>query len=276
MLIDYHLHNHLSPDSKTNTRDLVVCLQKLGIHNICITNHGEWFNIESSDHEEIFNFDEAFKRFSSIQKEICEIRKEFPDMIIGFGAELQYRAKDLDDTLKFAKSLPFDFLLGSVHFVEDTLIANSKFAGDLFKNNDEHKIYTKYFKNVLEWVQLGIFDVVAHFDIIKKAGYEYYGPFKPEKYKPLIWKILEEMKKRGIGMEVNTKCMFERCSEPFPHPDILKWCVEVGIENYTVGSDAHEIEEVGRGIPEAMEILKDVGVKKIATYKNRKVELVPL
>lgn len=274
MLIDYHLHNHFSPDSKTDTRKMVEYLQKQNIKNICITNHGEWF-VENGDEQiETFNYNEAYKRLLSVQKEIEEIELEFPDMAIGFGLELQYDKRALENSGKLVRSLPFDFILGSVHFVDDVLIANDKYCRNVYKNTTEQKMYSRYFEDLLEWVKIGIFDAVGHFDIIKKVGYEYYGPFKPEKYKPIIIKILEEMKKRGIGIEVNTKCMYERCNEPFPHPDILKWCVEIGIQNYTLGSDAHKLEDSGANIPEALELLRDVGVKNISTYKKRKAKLI--
>jgi len=197
-------------------------------------------------------------------------------MNIGFGLELQYDRHALKESEKLVKSLPFDFILGSIHFVDDVLIANDKYCRDMFEKYSEQKMYSTYFKDLLKWVKIGNFDVVGHFDIIKKVGHEYYGPFNPQKYKPIILKIIEEMKKRGIGIEVNTKYMKKGCYEPFPHPYILKWCVEMGIKNYTIGSDAHSANQAGKNIPEALELLKEVGVKNISTYKDRSAILTSI
>lgn len=273
MLIDYHLHNHFSPDSKTDTRKLVEHLQKQNIKNICITNHGEWFIQEEDVQIETFDFKESYERLAFAKKEIEEIQKEFPDMQIGFGLELQYDKHTLKESEKLVKSLPFDFILGSIHFVDDVLIANDKYCRDMFEKYSEQKMYSTYFEDLLKWVKIGNFDVVGHFDIIKKVGYKYYGPFQPQKYKPIIIEIIKEMKKRSIGIEINTKYMHKNCNEPFPHPDILKWCLEMGIKNFTIGSDAHHIEDAGVNIPEALELLKNVGVKNISTYKKRKPSL---
>ena len=70
--------------------------------------------------------------------------------------------------------------------------------------------------------------------------------------------------------------MHHKCHQLFPHPEILKWCVETGIENYTLGSDAHELHEVGRHLDEALQIAKDVGIKYLSTYKKRQPTKIPI
>jgi histidinol-phosphatase (PHP family) len=76
------------------------------------------------------------------------------------------------------------------------------------------------------------------------------------------------MKKKGIGLELNTHCLYDKCKELFPHPDILKWAVDIGIENFTLGSDGHKLNEVGTGLNEALAIAKKVGIKSISTYEK--------
>jgi len=271
MLIDYHLHNHFSPDSKTDTVMLIKHMRELGIKHICITNHGEWFD-EETEEAGVFEYNEVFPRLLKAKKEIETLRPQYPDMDIGFGLELQYQPKSADDIKKLIHNVEFDFILGSVHLMEGYVISGGKNAKKFFKGKTEEKAYSMYFETLLNWVKTGDFDAVAHFDVTKKFGVEHYGPFQPQKYKPLIFRILEEMKRKGIGIELNTGSLHKHCKELFPHPDILKWCVEIGIENYTMGSDAHELHEAGRYLDEALAIAKEVGIKTISTYKNRKPE----
>ena len=268
MLIDYHIHNHFSPDSKTDTVELVKIEKSLGIKEICITNHSEWFAHKEGD-PGVFDYSHALKRFQDIKKELNEIRPQFPDMQIGFGVELQYQEDQLDELKRFIEDLPFDFILGSVHIIENIVVSGGKHAHELFEGMDEKTAYQKYFEEMIKLIEWGNFDAVAHFDIIKKYGHEHYGPFQPNKYKPIIQKILQLMKDKGIGIELNTACLHQKCKELFPHPDILKWCVEIGIEHYTLGSDAHELEEAGRHLDEAFAIAKKVGIPTISTYEKR-------
>ncbi|MBU0706160.1 histidinol-phosphatase [Patescibacteria group bacterium] len=267
MLIDYHLHNHFSPDSREDTRKIVEKAIEMGIKEICITNHPELHDKNTG--KGIFRSKEARDRFRKIKAELDDVQKEHPGISIGFGVELEYVENWMDELTEFVKETDFDFILGSVHIVRSVIISSHLFADELYSKTDEQTAYNAYFDNMMSLVEWGHLDVVAHFDINKKFGHKFYGPFQPEKYKDRIIPILERMKEKGIGLELNTKCMDTKCKELFPHPVILNWAVEVGINNFTFGSDAHKAKDVGQFIQEAMEIAKKAGIKSISTYSKR-------
>lgn len=271
MLIDYHLHNHFSPDSKEDTRKIVQRAKDLGMEEICITNHIELHDRQTG--KSVFDMDEARSRFKAIKAEIDEIQTEFPDLPIKFGAELEFVEGRMGQLADFVEETPFDFVLGSVHIVKDVIIASKKFAHELYKKTDEETAYKAYFENLMKLVEWGHFDATAHFDICKKTGYKFYGPFNPEKYKDQIVPILQLMKEKGMGLELNTKCISNECNEIFPHPTILKWALEIGIENFTMSSDAHKEEHVSKHIKDAYKIAKEVGIKAISTYEKRRPTL---
>lgn len=268
MRIDYHLHNHFSPDSETETRVLLETARQKGLQAICITNHTEWFK-EGEGKPGSFTPLKDEKRFREVLKEIESLRADYPELMIGFGAELQYEKGNMDNLACLIKNLPFDFILGSVHNLEGINISGHTHAKDFFKNRTEKDAYSRYFEELMKLAEWGKMDAMAHFDIIKKFGHEFYGPFRPEKYRSEIQRILEAMKHNGIGIELNTGSLHKRCHELFPHPDILKWCVETDIEHFTLGSDAHEPEEIGRHLEEALQIAKEIGIQTLSTYKKR-------
>ena len=268
MLIDYHLHDHFSPDSETETKKAVQAERDLGIRHICITNHGEWFE-DGEGIPSSFKYEEAFVRFQKASKEANQVQKIFPDMQIGFGAEIQYEEGNMEEVKRFTQALPFDFMLGSIHNLQGINISGHLHVDQFLEGKSEEEAYECYFADMLKLVEWGHFDAVAHFDIIKKYGINTYGPFQPQKYKTTILNILQIMKTKGIGIELNTGSLHKRCKTLFPHPDILKWCVEIGIENYTLGSDAHKNDEYGRHLDEALQIAKEVGIKSLSTYEKR-------
>lgn len=271
MLIDYHLHNHFSPDSEEDTRRIVQQALDKGIKDICITNHAELHDKKTG--KSVFDLGEAKQRFKAIKAEIDEIQKESPDIRIRFGVELEYGERRMDQVASFVRDTDFDFVLGSVHIVKDIIISSHKFADDLFSKTNEKTAYEAYFESLLQLVSWGHIDAVAHFDIIKKYGAKFYGPFEPEKYKGQIMLILELMAKKGIGLELNTNCMKDKCNEIFPHPTILKWAQKNGIRNFTLGSDAHRAKHVGQHLSEAIEIAKEAGITEISTFSERKATL---
>lgn len=267
MLIDYHVHNHFSPDSGEDTRKIAEKAIAIGIKEICITNHPELH--DENTRKDFFDRNEANERFKKIKTELDEVQKKYPDIKIRFGVELEYIDGWMDEQAEFVKEMDFDFILGSIHVVKDIIISSHKFADELYSKTDEETAYNAYFDEMMKLVEWGHIDAVAHFDINKKFGHKFYGPFQPEKYEDKIMAILKKMKEKGIGLELNTGSMKSRCHEVFPSPMILSWAVEVGIKNFTLGSDAHKVKDVGQFIKEALEIAKEVGIKNIATYSKK-------
>lgn len=269
MLIDYHLHNHFSPDSEADTRELLEAEQKRGIRDVVLTNHAEWF-----DHGEAkpgkFDYYEAMRRFESVKWELDNLKDDFPEMNVGLGVELQYQEEYMDELARFVKDTPFDFILGSVHIIDGVVISTKKYKDDIFPKMKEDEAWEKYFDHMRKLIEWGHFDVLTHFDIVKKYGHEYYGPFKPEKYKSMIQGVLKKAIDKGMGIELNTGSLHKRCEELFPHPTILKWALELGMEHFTLSSDGHSKERAGEFVHEALEIAKEVGIPTISTYEKRK------
>jgi histidinol-phosphatase (PHP family) len=170
---------------------------------------------------------------------------------------------------RFINDMDFDFLIGSVHVVDGEAISSSALCHRFYEKNDENYAYTTYFDYLYKMVNWGHFSVVGHFDICKKGGIQFYGPFHPEKYKDKIIPILELMRQKRIGIELNASGLRYDCNEIFPHPDILKWCLETGVEHYTIGSDAHTAEEVGQNLNKALSLAKEAGIKTLSTYTKR-------
>lgn len=278
MLIDYHLHNHFSPDSDADTAEILLNEKKRGVKEVCFTNHAEWFDKKQGDCEGRFELGEAARRFESVAWEIAQNQEHFSDLPIKLGAELTYNPKHLKDIGKLASEIPFDFLLCSVHVIDGFVIPTDgpRGADGYCEGKDETTTYGKYFEQLLEMTEWGGFDAIGHFDVVKKYGHKHYGAFRPEKYEKIIRKILTAAKKNRIGIELNARSMHERCAELFPHPRILEWAVETGVEYFTLGSDAHKAADAGTHLEEAREIAKKAGIKAIVTYDKRTPLLNPL
>lgn len=270
MLIDYHVHNHFSADSHADTTELLKKLQKQRVQEVCLTNHAEWFDNETESGRGVFDGYEAARRFESIRWEIEQLQPQFPDLPIKIGAELTFNPAYLKTIEKFLREAQLDFTIGSVHEIDDFIINSNKHCHGYFEGKNEEWAYGPYFKQLLEMIEWGQFSVVGHLDVIKKYGVEYFGPFKPEQYKKPIQKALKLMKKKGLGLELNAGSLKKRCQELFPHPMILGWALEEGIEHFTLGSDGHSVESAGGNLKEALEIAKAAGIKTLSTYEKGK------
>jgi histidinol-phosphatase (PHP family) len=61
-----------------------------------------------------------------------------------------------------------------------------------------------------------------------------------------------------------------------PHPEILRWYVEMGGERVIFSSDAHEPAHVGLHVDRAVQIAKTAGITKYTAYERRRPRLLPL
>lgn len=74
------------------------------------------------------------------------------------------------------------------------------------------------------------------------------------------------------GIEVNTSGYRYGLDSVHPQVEILKRYKELGGQIITVGSDAHKSKDICADFHIAYDILKNIGFKKITTFKQRKPE----
>ncbi|MBT1247081.1 MULTISPECIES: PHP domain-containing protein [unclassified Thermosipho (in: thermotogales)] len=227
-MIDYHLHSNFSADSTSSIDDI---LSMAGNLSIIITDH-----YEAVDGEESFKFDvEVYKR---------EMRKRNLPIGVEFGWDGKGK---IDIDLK-----DFDFVILSNHKKYD--------------EKDRQKVYEKYLLDLYTFVKkIDDFHVLGHLDFPRRFS-EGFEPFSKKLY-PIIEDVLRLVLEKGKTIEVNTAGIF-RYGEPNPSIDILKLFKKLGGKYVTIGSDAHKVEHVGRGIEKVYEILEEVGIKYLMVYEN--------
>jgi histidinol-phosphatase (PHP family) len=114
----------------------------------------------------------------------------------------------------------------------------------------------------------GIFDIVGHFDLVKKFGY------KPDKtFDDVIFEILKQVKRNNLCIEINTSGLRQKAGEPYPSMRILKMASDLKIP-LTLGSDAHNPFDVGRDFNIAYEIISKFGEGRITVFEKREMKQV--
>lgn len=164
---------------------------------------------------------------------------------------------------------PFDFVLGSLHHqlegYRDWLDGQ-----DIF---EDREIVRTYFQHLTEGIRSGLYDSIAHPDVIRIYGTV--EPFPPEDYRTEIEAFLDALVENDHCMEVNTSGLIKGVFESHPAPEILDWAANRGVK-LTLGSDAHAPEQVGQYFGEVRKMLMDKGFKILHYFKERKRTEVPL
>lgn len=156
-------------------------------------------------------------------------------------------------------------MLGSVHKLE-----NIDLTQLVITEKNAKSIGDAYYYHLLELSEIGEYDCLAHLDYFKKHCAKQGLPDMYEEYETTIKKVLQNVIRRGKGIEVNTACMGEILEDGMPGISVLKVYKELGGTIVTVGSDAHRPDRIGYGFDRVYEMLKEAGFDCVSVYKNRK------
>ncbi len=96
------------------------------------------------------------------------------------------------------------------------------------------------------------------------------------RYYDRLSEIFLELVRAGKGLEINAAGLFAAVGKAQPDAEVLKLYKNCGGKIITVGSDSHAVQNIGRGIPEALDILRKAGFDQITVYENRTPRFIPI
>ncbi len=212
--------------------------------------------------------------YAAFRRQIETQRERFGHgLAVRAAVEVTYQASKEQEIALFLADKRLDYVVGSVHLVEDgadwAMISEAERCKHYFAQRTVRAAYRPYFAELRRAVASGLFDLIGHFDLVKRYGVGYYGPFDPAAFAYGIHDILELMVEKGVGLEINTSGLRQPPGETFPGLAVLKRYRRLGGEILTVGSDAHSAADLGRGIAQAVALARQAGFRAIALFDER-------
>lgn len=261
---DFHMHTSFSGDSDADMEEMIKRCIELGYKDISFTEHMDLeFPVTEDCPEGMFecNVDSYLYHLLTLRN------KYVNDINVRFGLELGLQPQLVRQNVRVAKEHDFDFLIGSIHVVDGfDVYHNSKF----FDGKTDEEAYRRYFEAVYENLRsYSNFDVVGHLDYVVRYGKTLDKDYSYDKYKDILDQILQRIIDRDKGIELNTGAIGDGLKEFNPCSDILKRYKELGGEIVTIGSDAHKVEDIGRGFDKAEAVLKEAGFNYYTVYDAR-------
>lgn len=254
-MFDYHMHSVVSFDGHDAPEDMVRAAVAAGLKEICFTDHIDYF-ADVEVQEWVFDTKVYNDAYDHLEHPALKIRRG-----LEFGLK-PYNAPQLREDLKRRH---FDFVLGSVHFVDEKDVYYQEFWDGLTVPQAERR----YLEETLACVTAhDDFDVLGHLTYISKArANPAPRPVPMEEHRELIDEILRVLAQKGKGMEINTSGV-DRCGDFLPYEPYFRRFKELGGQIVTVGSDAHTASRVGQYSHRACELLKDI-FGYVCTFENR-------
>ena len=268
MKADYHVHTEFSDDSQYPMEQVVIDAIKIGLDEICFTDHVDYGIKKDWDEpgpiiyrgiEPCANVD-----YPKYYESYLKLKEKYKDKIIlKLGLEFGMQSHTIEKYEKLFKRYPFDFIILSVHEVEDKEFWN----GDFQKDRTQQEYNERYYEELLYLVKnYHNYSVLGHLDLITR--YDEQGVYPFEKIKPVVTDILKTVIENNKGIELNTSSHRYGLKDLTPSKDILKLYKELGGKIITIGSDSHKPEHLGAYIEDSKEVLKSFGYTEYCTYEQ--------
>ncbi len=195
--------------------------------------------------------------------EACQVRSnladELPMLDLRIGVEADYLPGTEDAYRAGLDRRELDYVLGSVHEVGTWHIYKPRTFADL---PDPDAFHLGYWRSLRGAAESGLFDVLSHLDAIKAMVPPARGDMEGE-----IRQTLDCIADSGVAVEINGSGL-SKAGELFPSPAILEGLVRRDVP-ITLGSDAHEAGQIGRGYAEGAALLARLGRTRVVTFRRR-------
>ena len=255
-MFDFHMHSRVSFDGHDSGEALAKAALAAGLKEICFTDHIDYDPLETMG-DLTFNTAAYNAEYDHLALPGLKIRR---------GMEFGLARNNQEQFKKDLQRRPFDFVLGSIHFVDDVDVYFETF----WQGKTVFQAERRYLDETLACVQVhDDFDVLAHLTYISKCpSHPTSRPLPYEEHREVIDEILRILAAKGKGLEMNTSGV-DRCGDFLPSADIFRRFKELGGEIVTVGSDAHRCDRVGQYSDRACGILTDI-FGYVGTFEGRK------
>lgn len=252
-MFDTHVHTKISTDSEMEIEEAIKSAQNKNI-SLIITEHMDLKFPEEGLF--CFDVDDYFKKYSKYRGE---------NLLLGI--EIGIKDDCIEESKEVVKKGPFDYVLGSVHLVDNLDVYYETY----YKGKSKQEAYEKYLATILRGIQeYDFIDSMGHIDYIcRYARYDdkelYYREFSD-----IIDEILKTLVDKDKCMELNTRRLGDENAAK-NIISIYKRFRELGGKYVTVGSDAHNTTAIGSNFNVAKEIV-DLCDLKVVYFKERKKE----
>lgn len=272
-MIDYHIHTLHSPDAEGAVGEYCEQALRLGLAEICFTNHAE---MDPARGDNVIRFGGRTEPLTNagLRRHHAEIREAAAryrprglvvrsGIEVGFFPGMEQRLRDL------TAGIDYDFLLGSIHCLDHACIDSSREYKSYFTPRSARQLIDEYYGYILQLAESRLFDSLGHIDVYKKYGIGFYGPEVDYLPEDLLAEVFDALRRNGFCLEVNTAGL-RRIKQFYPSTRIMELARDMGVKRLTIGSDCHKVSDLGKGIEDGAEYAKSFGFSSIYSFTKRK------
>lgn len=271
-LADCHSHSNCSFDGEAPMAVMCARAEALGLAYYALTDHCE---CDQYDGAPEFGGRKYFDSVRRAWRELEETKKQFPKLRFLKGIELGQPLQNLPAALDVLSGRDYDVVIGSLHN-----IAGMRDFYHLGRENLSETqldaVFKAHFDEMYEMLEWGQFDTLAH--ITYPLRYVCKPGERPSfaRYAQQLDRIFKKLIETDKALEFNTSRLLCTDAPVLPDREIFSRYHALGGRRVTLGADAHCPENVARGIPEALDMLREIGYTEYTVFAGRRPQQIPI
>jgi len=270
VILDYHMHlrnrrGEIAHDT-ASIEPFIEAAHAAGVDEIGFTEHAYYFRQTRSLWTVPYQVERCVYDIETYVGAVVTAKER--GLPVKLGLEVDYVPGREDETRALLEPYPWDYLLGSIHWLDGLGVDNRP---RLLDELDVDDAWRSYFEALGGAARSGLFDSLSHPDVVKVFGAR--PPREVEE--ELHERAADQIAGAGVAVEVSTAGLRKPVSELYPDAHFLAACRSRGVP-VTTASDAHTPDLVGRDFDRARELLLSVGYETVTVFEQRRARQVAL
>jgi histidinol-phosphatase (PHP family) len=261
---DYHMHTPLCRHASGEPAEYAACAVAIGLTEIGFSDHSPMRR------DDFDNWRMRLDQLDEYVENVRRVQKDFSGLVVKLALEVDYLPGHEEWIRDLAGRHPWDYLIGSVHYVSDSWAVDNPESIAKWKDRDPYEVWAAYFDRLTMAADSGLFEIIGHADLPKK-----FKIYPKQDCAPLFNRFLETAQKKNVAIELNTAGLRKDCREIYPSRAFLQLAAQHKIP-ITFGSDAHAPSEVGSAFAEAVALARSVGYTRSCRFSQRQRTESPL
>jgi histidinol-phosphatase (PHP family) len=263
LIVDYHMHLRDSDEGIDHSvgavERFVEVAAERGLDEIGFTEHVYYFVQTRGLWDQQYMLERCVHDLDRYVAAVMQAKER--GLPVKLGLEVDYAAGREPELADLLAAYPWDYLLGSVHYVDGFPVDQEPGLVEKLGPNEAWRRYFVWLRNA---ARSGLFDSLAHPDLAK-----HHGPRPhPETVQWLHEETADAIEAAGVCIEVSSAGLYKPVGELYPDPPLLEACQARGVP-ITLASDAHVPQNVGRDIDRAIGLARGAGYETVTVFDRR-------
>ncbi len=264
MLTSYHNHTTWS-DGVETVEQMIAGAQKAGLDELGLSDH---FALDPDERSSAWAMKSEF-----LPEYVAQIRQAGANaqgLEVRLGLEVDYYPETIQLVPSRLKPYPFDFLIGSVHFVDGFPVDLDSGSWKELAQNSRNDVWRGYWRYLRAVAETRLFDIIGHFDLPKKFGY-----FPTIDLTSEALETLDAIATAEAAMELNTSGWNKPVQESYPSLFYLQEANQRKIP-LVINADAHKAEDLVGHFDRARALAVEAGYTELVGFHQRRRFTYPL